>query len=235
MTEMVTRLQQKTAIALPQQACVDYLNEAFRKMNQMSKGGFVWQFKEANIVVPPGAQVNVPLPADFDPGKTAVLRGNIATGFGGVGTMIPYAPMKDFVNEEHFQNLGIDMFSTWTWLPNFNSPATFNYVMKLSPATAYPTTGGTLLFFYHALVQPPITYGAGNFFPTPDQFDSLIVDLAIAEVRNVYRMSGAMEEIQAALGAMAEMVDTYRTDRYDLAGLTDQMAQAQEKQFEKAK
>lgn len=234
MTAMVAKLQRKTGLGLSQSDCVDFINEAFRKLNQMSKGGFVWQFKQTTLNVPAGAQVDIPLPADFDPGKTAILRGNGATGFGAVGTIIPYLNMKDFVNQEHFESLTANIFACWTWIPNFNSPLTFAYSMKLAPAAAYPTTGGTLPFFYHALVQPPIAYGA-NYFPTPDQFDSLIVDLAIAEVRNVYRMSGQQDEVGQAVAAIAQVIDTYRTDRIDLNGLTDQMMTAQEKQAAKDK
>lgn len=234
MTQMVAKFQYKTAIGIPNATAVDYINEAFRKLNQMSKGGFVWQFKQGTVTVPPGFQTNVALPQDFDPGKTAILRGNGSTQFGAVATMIPYLPMKDFVNQEHFQSMPADVFSAWTWLPNFNSPLTFAYVMQLAPQTAYPTAGGTLPFFYHALVQPPVALGA-NYFPTPDQFDSMIVDLAIAEARNVYGLARQDNEMQLAMQAIMEVVDTYRTDRYDLAGLTDQMAQAQEKAVEKAK
>jgi hypothetical protein len=83
---------------------------------------------------------------------------------------------------------------------------------------------------YHAVNFPPLANGANIFFPTPDQFDSLIVDLALAEMRNVYRLSGDQLEMQTTMQAVNEIIDTYRTDRYNLAGLSDQLAQAQEKQ-----
>lgn len=234
MTDMVTRLQAKTQIGVPQAACVDYLNEAFRKINQMSKGGFIWQFKQSTITVPAGAQANIAMPADFDPGKTAILKGNATASFGTTDTIIPYVSPQEFATEEHFQTTGINAFSSWTFVPSFNAPLTFAYVMRIGPKTAYPTGGGTLPFWYHSLVLPPVTDGA-NYFPTPDQFDSLIVDLAVQEVRNIYRMSGFGEEAQLTMQSILELVDTYRTDRFDLAGLTDQFAQAQEKAAEKAK
>jgi hypothetical protein len=231
MTAMVALLQRKTGIGLASSDCVDRLNEAFRKINQMSKGGFIWQFRQAGLAVPVGAQVNINLPSDFDPGKTAILRGNLSP----TNTIIPYVPMKDWVNQEHFQTTGLNQFYAWTFLPNFTAPTTYPYTMKLGPASAFPTGGTTLQFFYHSLVLPPVALGAGNYFPTPDQFDSLIVDLAVAEIRNIYRMSGGQEEIASAMQAIAEIIDTYRSDRFDLAGISDQMAQAQEKQFEGSK
>lgn len=232
MTDMVAKLKRKTGIGLGDPDCVDFINEAFRKLNQMSKGGFVWQFKQTTVTVPPGGQVDIALPSDFDPGKTAILRGdNFWTP---TNTIIPYLNMKDFVNQEHFESLTPNVFACWTWIPNFVNPNVFPYKMKLAPAAAYPTVGGTLPFFYHALIGPPVALGA-NYFPTPDQFDSLIVDLAIAEVRNVYRMSGQQDEVAQAVAAIAQVIDTYRTDRIDLDGLTDQMMTAQAKQAAKDK
>ena len=226
---MVTMLNRKTGLPLPDG--IDFLNEAFRKINQMSKGGFIWQFKTTTLNIP-FIYGTVPLPADFDPGKTAILRGDGTIT--PTKTIIPYMPAKDWVNEENFQTTGTGFFSAWTFYPSFTLPTTYAYVMQLGPASAFGIPV-VLPFFYHALNYQPIVAGPNNYFPTPDQFDNLIVDLAIAEVRNVYRMSGGQEEVEKALGAIAQIIDTYRTDRMDLAGLTDQMAQAQEKQTEKAK
>jgi hypothetical protein len=232
MTAMVAKLQRKTGLGLGSADCVDFLNEAFRKVNQMSKGGFIWQLKTTSIVIP-AVEGPVALPADFDPGKTAVLRGDgVVTP---TKTIIPYTSAKEFVNEQNYQTTGIGMFSAWTFRPVFNAPLTYAYELLMAPSTAFGPPATSLSFTYHAVNFAPVPSGANNYFPTPDQFDSMIVDLAIAEVRNVYRMSGEQSEVEQAVAAISQVIDTYRTDRYDLAGLSDQMAQAQEKQTEKAK
>jgi hypothetical protein len=228
---MVTKLQRKTGLGLSANDCIDFLNEAFRKVNQMSKGGFIWQLKTATIAVP-AIEAPIALPSDFDPGKTAVLQGDGTTTF--TNTLIPYVPMKDWVKEQNYRAVGQGYFSAWTFYPNFTYPTTYAYLMKLAPSSSFGNPA-TLFFSYHANNFAPITAGANNYFPTPDQFDSMIVDLAIAEVRNVYRASGDQTEIEQAVAAIAQLIDTYRTDRYDLAGLSDQAAQLQEKQTEKAK
>ena len=102
--------------------------------------------------------------------------------------------------------------------------------------TAYPLPGAvTLDFFYHSVAFPPFTVGPAVYFPTPDQFDSFIIDLAEAELARVYKVSGFEKVAGAATAALAEMIDNYRTDRFDLAGLMDETMQAQEKGAERAR
>lgn len=231
--QMVTMLNRKTGLGLPDG--IDFINEAFRKVNQMQKGGFIWQLKFTNINIPAFSFGPFALPADFDPGKKAVLRGDGTVT--PTKTVIPYVPVKDFVNEENFQTTGGGFFSAWTFYPTFTitAPTSYSYVMQIAPSSALGGPPIVLPFYYHAVNFQPFAAAANVYFPTPDQFDNLIVDLAIAEVRNVYRMSGQQDEVEQAVAAIAQIIDTYRTDRYDLAGLTDQVAQAQEKQTEKAK
>lgn len=225
-TDMILRLQRKTGLGMADARCMDYLNEAFRKINQNSKGGFIWQVKTATLAIP-GAQAAMNLPADFDPGKDAWLIGNATTA---TKTVLPYTPWKDWVNEENYQVTGTGFFSSWTFRPNFvAAPATYAYVAEMAPASAFGSVTN-LRLLYHAVNFAPLTQGPAIYFPTPDQFDSLIVDLALAEMRNIYRLSGDQLEMQATMQAVNEIIDTYRTDRYNLAGLSDTMAQAQEKQ-----
>ena len=234
-TAMVTRVQRKTGIGLPNQDCMDFLNEAFRAIDQMSKGGFIWQLRTANLTVP-FVEALVPLPSDFDAGKTALLRG---TGTSTpVQTVIPYKPMKEFVNQSHFQTTGVGVFAVWTMQPNFSVPTNYAWNMKLGPSAAFGTGLGppwTLPFWYHAVNLAPFAIGTGNYFPTPDQFDSLIVDLAVAELAQIHRLSDSQGLRAKAMEGIASLIDTYRTDRYDLAGLTDNAMQSQEKSTEKSK
>ncbi len=218
-TEMVALVQRKTRIGLANQDAMDFLNEAFRYINQGSKGGFIWQFQSVALVWATSTNTTL-APSDFDPGKEAVLRGNGTTT--PTRTVIPYLPMKEWVNEDHYRT---SFWSSWTAYPTLPR---FTIALGGPPIVGI-TPGFTLPFFYHAVSYPPLTIGA-NFFPTPDQFDSLIVDLAVAEVRSIYRLSGADSLWQKTMASINNIIDTYRTDRYDLAGVTDEVAQAQEKQ-----
>ena len=231
---MVTKLQQKFPIGIQSAQWLDFLNEAFRKINQAQKGGFTWQVKKTTILIPAGAQGNVALPADFDPGKTAFLFGNAMPG--ATSTLIPYSTLTDFITDQNFATQGIGFFSSWTFLPNFviAAPTSYGWYIRLSPDTAFPLPVGgvTLGFWYHAVNFAPLAAAANAFFPTPDQFDSLIMDLAEAEARRTYGAAGWDKIAAAATQTMNELIDTYRTDRYNLAGLSDQVLQAQEKQVE---
>lgn len=235
---MVAKLQQKFPIGILSAQWMDFINEAFRKIDQTAKGGFIWQLRTANIVEPAGAQTAVSLPADFDPGKTAVLYGP-ATG-SPTSTLIPYKTPQEFVNEQHFTGLGVGIFSAWTFYPNFSWAANFTapsylWTIKMAPDTAFPLLPGgiTLRLYYHAVNLGQFISAPNSYFPTPDQFDSLILDLAEAEARREYGASGWEKLAAAATQSLNEIIDTYRTDRYDLAGVSDIVAQAQEKQAER--
>lgn len=230
---MITKLQQKFPIGIGTQQWLDFLNEAFRKVNQMQKGGFVWQLKKTNITVVAGAQVGTALPADFDPGKSAFLSGPAI----GTATPIPYKPVSEFLAEQDFQVQGTGAFSSWTFRPNFTVAAPTNYawVLLLAPDTAFPlgVGGVTLALWYHAVNYPALTAAGNAFFPTPDQFDSLIMDLAEAEARREYTASGWDKLAAGATQSLQELIGDYRTDRYDLAGIMDVTMQAQEKAVER--
>lgn len=234
---MVTRLQRKFPLGLGSTDCMDFLNEGFRKINQMSADGFIWQFKNTTVVLPAGAQIANPLPVDFDPGKSAFLYG--ANTISPTPTLIPYKTPGEFVNQQLFPNQQIAAFACWTFYPNFTliAPTSYPYTLKLAPNDAFPLAGGglTLPFFYHAVNFQPFVAAANIFFPTPDQFDSLIIDLAEAELSRIYGHAGWDKIAMQATQAVTALIDTYRTDRYDLAGLTGEAMQAQEKATERAK
>lgn len=239
-TMMVARLQRKFPLGLGANDCMDFLNEGFRKIDQMSKGGFIWQLNNTVLALPMGAATQINLPVDFDPGKSAWVRGSTAGGLlTPTFTEIPYKPYKEFINQEHFQVTGSGNFACWTFRPNFAFAPQLvflPYVFLLAPLTAYPLTGNmALTFLYHSVSFPAFTVGPAVYFPTPDQFDSFIIDLAEAELARVYKVSGFEKVAGAATAALAEMIDNYRTDRFDLAGLMDETMQAQEKGAERAR
>lgn len=234
--QMVARLQRKFPLGLSSTDAMDFLNEGFRKIDQMSQGGFIWQFKIANVSLPAGALSQTFLPLDFDPGKKAVLQGG--TGLP-TQTEVPYKPFKEFVNQQHFGVSGPANFACWTFIPVFTltAPTLYKYQFGFAPLEAFPIPSGgvTFTFGYHALNFASFAVAANIYFPTPDQFDSLILDLAEAELARVYKVSGWEKIAGQATAALQEMIGTYRTDRYDLAGLADEAAQAQERATERTK
>jgi hypothetical protein len=229
-------LQTRFPMGIGTNQWMGYLNEAFRKINQMQKGGFIWQLKLASINIPAGAQVANPLPADFDPGKSAFLY-STALAVTPTTTMIPFMPVEEFVKQQQFQVTGPGILAAWTFFPNtaLGPPTSYAWTMKLAPDTAFPIPppGFTMGFYYHAVNFPQFTAAANVFFPTPDQFDSMILDMAEAEARRQYGAAGWDKLAAQATQSVQELVDTYRTDRYDLAGVGDVTMQAQEKAAER--
>lgn len=234
---MVARLQRKFGSGIGSADAIDFLNEAFRKINQMQKGGFIWQLKQGTVVLPAGVQAANALPTDFDAGKKALVYGDGTIT--PTRTIIPWKPYLEALNQEHFPNQKVGNFSCWSFKPNFTltAPTSYGWTAVFFPSDAFPlATGGvTLPIIYHALNFQPFAVGTNIYFPTPDQFDSLICDLAEAELRRVYGRAGWETLAAQATAAVNELIDTYRSDRYDLAGLADEMLQANEKAAERAK
>ena len=233
---MITKLQRK--LGLPISDGIDFLNEAFQKVNLSSKGGFIWQLQTTTLTTP-ASDAEITLPTDFDPGKTAVLRGNtnpIAGSPTVTKTIIPYKTMAEFANEAHFETSGGGFFSAWTFYPGIHTlspPPIFK--MRLGPREAFNGQQYVLDFWYHSTVIGPFPADNFTWFPTPDALNFVIMDFAEAEIRDVYRLSGGDKKREDALQAMASVIDSYRTDRYSLAGLTELVMDSQEKQAEKDK
>lgn len=230
---MVTQLQKRVPIGIGATAALFYVNEGFRKLNQMAKGGFVWQLKQATLAF--GLTTSVTAPTDFDAGKSAWMKGQ--TPYTPTNTIIPYKPWTEFANAQHLQTTQPGTFEAWTYVPNFTltAPTSYRWTLLLAPSDAAVTTppGITLPFVYHAVNFASFASGTNIYFPTPDQFDSAIVDLAVAQAKEDYGLSGFDRIAQQANQAIAEIIDTYRSDRYDLSGLFEVTAEAKEKQAER--
>lgn len=231
---MVTQLKKRVPVGMSDAAALFYVNEAFRKLNQFQKGGFIWQVKTASRTFA-GGQVETDAPDDFDPGKTAVLISS--SGVPVTGFPIPYLPWKDFVLQTNFQVIEPSGFSAWTYRPSFSftAPTSYKWKLVIGPAEAlpFPVVSVAMTLTYHAVSFPTFASAANVYFPTPDQFDSLIVDLAVAQAKQDYNLSNFDRIAQQANQGIAEIIDTYRSERYDLAGFFDVKAQAQEKEAER--
>jgi hypothetical protein len=229
---MVTQLQKRVPIGIAAADALAWLNEAFRKLNQMSKGGFVWQIVGTDVTWNAGLATTL-APANFDPGKTAILQGVSGTTL--TQTVIPYAPLSEFLNKQHLLTTQKGFFTAWSYYPTFTlaAPTSYQWTLILAPYDAIQVVPVTMKFFYHCVNFAPFASGANIYFPTPDQFDSLILDLAEAEVKRYYNISGWDKVAQQANAAVAEVIDTYRSDRFDLGGLFEVTAEAKEKQTER--
>jgi hypothetical protein len=235
---MVARLQRKFPIGLGVTDAFSFICEAFRRIDQMSKGGFVWQVGVTTLTAPAGAATDISLPADFDPGKTAWLRGSSVVTSPTL-TIIPYKPYSDFYNQEHFVQASLAVggtFSAWSYKPSI-AGSTVTWKMNLRPSEQFPLANPVAFdLTYHKVCNTnAFAVGPAVYFPTPDQFDGLILDLAEAELSRVYGRGGWEKIQQQAMQGIADMVDTYRTERYTLAGVSDMVIQAQERQADKTK
>jgi len=235
-TTMVARLQRKFPIGLSTSDAMDFLNEAYRKLNQTSKGGYIWQVRTTTLTHPAGAMQEIAMPADFDPGKSAWLRAQ-STAVSPTLTTIPYKAYQEFYLQENFTSMGIGHISAWSFRPIVTAaPDSYAWVMNFKPASAFPLAADLDFYFtYHTATFTPVTMDPAHYFPTPGQFDSLIIDLAEAEYSRIYGRAGWEKIQQQAMQGIMEIIDTYRTDRYDLAGVSDLAIQMQERTSDKTK
>lgn len=198
MTMMQAELSRRVPAAYTAGVAADALNGALRWINQ--QGSFPWLLRRATIVTSNSTEMFA-LPGDFDPGKAAVVYGGITSP---VPTEIPYKPWGDAVKNQVHQtavtNSGV--VSCWSYYATLVD-TTVTLYGALFPSGSVKT--GTLTLVYHAVTFPVITTG---YFPTPDHFDYLIVELAESELMRQYRIAGwdilykrTTDQLRAMLGA----------------------------------
>ena len=85
-----------------------------------------------------------------------------------------------------------------------------------------------MLLVYHGIPNMILTTGAATYYPTPDEFDDLIVLRAESEVRKIYGFQFAMESRKEAEDMAAKLLDRYRSTKEDLAGMVDQVRNTKE-------
>jgi len=227
---MVARLQQRIPMNLDGQFCMDKLNESYMWIEQ--QGAFVWNVKLATItLVALGTQVLAP--TDMDVGKPASIYPRLPIpGIVAATTEIPYVPMDEFSLHEIYHTPTMQgVFSVFTiYIP------TGFYTILFAPQTNAPIINTDYVVFYHMInpaLSTPLTIGP-NYFPTPDQFDTLLIDLAEAEIKRIYRLGGWAEALQKAQASASVELDKYRSPKRDLAGVQEQTKEVQEKSLNQA-
>lgn len=237
---MVAECQRRVPIQLTNAFWMRKLNEAYRWISQ--KGNFIWTVKYASpaISVPIGNS-GFQLPTDCDTGKPMWLAGPmsnaLATQLGVMKTLIPYKPWDESLDQQYAEvTAPPGLYSCWTFSydPITGSPPAYTYWYRatLYPASAAPT-GGTgafnFLFYYHMdVASAELAESATVFFPTPNSFDNLLIELAEAEVRRIYGLAGWDIIQKRAESAIVTLLDSYRSTKNLLNGMIDQQKQANE-------
>lgn len=243
---MVAECQARVPIGLSSSFWTKKLNEAYRWISQ--KGNFIWDVKLSYVTVN-ATQNYFPIPSDCDPGKPMYLAGpyyGVSAQTGNMLSTIPYRPWDETLDQQFAEvTAPPGLFSCWTFHTNFSIGAaptytpTFAYRGMLYPASAIPTVATGAFQFnlaYHTDVSG-IEYSATpsasipNYFPTPNSFDTLLIELAEAEVRRIYGLAGWDIIQKRAESAIVNLLDAYRSTKNVLSGLTDQQKQAGEKKM----
>jgi len=189
---MVAELARRVPIGFTATTAMDALNGAFRWINQ--QGSFPWLIRKTTAGITASTGVFT-MPADFDPGKSAVLYGAESNM---VPTEIPFKPWNEAVKHQVHQVAGSQtgMLSCWSYYASSQAASLqsggFSYTLTITgqvfPATA--AKAESLPFVYHVSKFPSLTSDASSYFPTPDHFDYLIVELAESELMRQYRIAG---------------------------------------------
>lgn len=231
---MVAALQRRLPLGFTTTFAMDVLNEAFRWVNQ--QGHFVWQLRRANPGVVVASTGYFPLPQDCDPGKPFYLGGKA----GIYNLEIPYLPYEQALKEQHYgTNITQGMYSAWTLETAFTPAPSITYYYRglVFPPEARPVGAGTdtLPFIYHALPGAQLSIGASIYFPTPDTFDSMLVELAEAKITRFYRLSGWEAVLRDVQSSFVPMLDAYRSTKLSVQSMMDQERLAKESQLTKVR
>lgn len=224
---MVAELSRRVPLGFTATLAMDALNGAMRWINQ--QGSFPWLIRKADagVTLTTGA---LALPADYDPGKKAVLYGTEA---GAVPTEIPFMPWDVAVKQQSHQSAtaASGLLSCWSYYAEI-AVSTVTIKGQVFPASAAKTEN--LSFVYHTSKFPALTSGASTYFPTPDHFDYLIVELAESELMRQSRLVGWDILYKRVTDQLRAMLDAYRTTSPAMAPTSEVVNIAQVKQAQRA-
>lgn len=231
-TDMVADLKQRLPMGLSSTYCMLKLNQAYQWIEQ--QGAFVWNITRDQVTLSALSTV-MDTPNDMDTGKPWSLYpfvGIVPGAEPAISAEIPYLPMDEMANQQIFHvSAQVGIFYCHTLV---NSGG--NYQFRLAPNDAVNITTSYFMVWYHKVngaITTPLTVGASTF-PPPPAFDQLIVDLAEAEIRRTYSLSGWSDNLAKAQASTQLVLDKYRSPKRDLAGLAEQGKEVQEKQLNQA-
>lgn len=232
----------------------DRIFEAYRWIEQ--QGAFTWNVVTANLTIRngtffidptdmPGGS-NQPTVVPIDVGKPIVIYGSTSPSYTPGRVQIPYvSPDKIGLHQLYHTPAVAGFFSCFTIITNAATvgfvssgsawPSNTPYI-QFAPSNAAVGADSLVHVVYHQ--QPKMTlanFGANtNFFPTPDAFDDLIVNLAVAFIKEIYSLMGGNESVQKAQAQISQLLDKYRTDKKYMEGLMAEANEAQETQAQGA-
>ena len=222
-SQMVSDLQRRIPIGLSSTTCIDRLNEAYRWVCQ--RGPMIWLLKETTVTAtvlvtlpasPP--EIYFTLPTDLDTGRPAYLS------TASPSVEIPYKPYDQGVRNQVFTTVVPGMYSVWSIVGTKGI---------LFPVDAYSSGTAVLPIVYHTKPGAALTTGSSTF-PSPDAFDTTLVELAESEIRRIYSMAG-WDIVQKRAQESAQLLAVaYHSTKATMAGLADQQATTQESQLAKA-
>lgn len=231
-SDMVIDLQQRIPMGLADAYCMLRLNQAYQWIEQ--QGAFTWNIVRSSFVlVAPNAIVD--MPDDLDIGKPWSIYPIETGGTEALYAEVPYVPMDEIANQQIFHlDIIPGVFSCHTAVVQGT-----DYRFRFAPLDAVmpgpnPANDITFIVYYHKIneaITTPLSRSGGVYFPTPPAFDQAIVDLAEAEIRRLYKLSGYAEAISKAQASARLELDKYRSPKRDLAGVMEQSTEVQEKQL----
>jgi len=225
---MISDLQQRIPIGLSSTYCMLRLNQAYQWIEQ--QGAFVWNITRAQITLAL-LSAHMDTPDNMDVGKPASIYPiNLApTPLVAIAAEIPYVPMDELANQQIFYTPAIaGLFSCYT-LVNQSG----DWKIRFAPLEAISAANTDYIIYYHAInaaITTPLTAGASTF-PTPPAFDQTIVDIAEAEIKRLYNLTGWEAALAKAQASAALELDKYRSPKRDLAGISEQTKEVQETQL----
>lgn len=228
-TQLVAQLQARLPMGLASQYCMDQLNQAYQWLEQ--QGAFVWNITNGTVSLPLSSAV-VDCPVDLDPGKVVSLYPQITASVIPISAELPYVPVDELANHQIYHlPIQAGVFSCYSIINQLGI-----YRFRFAPVTAVSAAATTFILYYHRLnsaMLTPLAIGA-DYFPTPNAFDIMLVDLAESEIKRIYSLSGFDTALAKAQASAALALDKYRSPKRDLAGLTEQTKEVQEKQLGQA-
>lgn len=218
-TAMVSDLQKRVPIGLSTQYWTDRLNESYRWVIQRTP--VIWNLKSIALTGMVTATGRFDMPPSFDPGKPCYLYNVL--GSTAVPFEVPFKPYDQILKEQYTDTTAITgVISAWTFLMGASG-----YVGQVYPTNALTATAAPVLV-YHIL--PTVTFTAGAYFPSPDEFDEMYMELAEARALRRQRMSGWDIIQKSAQDTCLALIEQYRSTKNSTLGLVEQARQTNESQ-----
>jgi hypothetical protein len=231
---MVAECQSRVPIGLDATFWMKKLNEAYRWICQ--KGNFIWELRSSDINVT--AFMNFfPIPSDVNAGKPMYLAGpvvNLDPTAAELNSLVPSVPWDEaWMQRASEMPLIPGGVSCWSFRPNFSvgPPPVYTYFGYIFPIDALTASCSFRLIYHSDVSSTEFSSAANQFFPTPNIFDNLLIELAEAEAKRIYGIAGWDIVQKRAESGIVSLLDPYRSTKNAIAGTVDQQKQTGERKL----